>query len=143
MNDHPEAPKPRSIDTDRLAVSSELLNLASEFAIESTLWRETDAVRNLERSARHLGQIGRQVLTTGQVDVATAFADAGRLTLRQVQNARRFLTTLEAAPLVRVRDNVVRWRCEECGMTWAAVDAHDAAAQRQAHYDLQGCRRAG
>lgn len=89
------------LDIERIATSNVLFELADRFATESTLWADRDAKRNLERTARHLAQLARQTLTDGDLDIATAYADAGALLISNIEGARRFLHSLDTKPIVR------------------------------------------
>ncbi|TFV82031.1 hypothetical protein E4V99_13945 [Microbacterium sp. dk485] len=89
------------LDIERIATSNVLFEMADRFATESTLWAERDAVRNLTRTARHLSQLARQTLTGGDPDIATAYADAADLLIRNIEGARRFLHCLDTPPIVR------------------------------------------
>lgn len=89
----------KTIDSDRVSLSNELLSLAETFAIEATLWA-TGCKAELERNARLLATIGRSVLTTGDIEKADAFARAGRTIIGNVQGTRRFFGTVLTPPTV-------------------------------------------
>ena len=93
-------PQP-DLDTDRIAVSSELFDLADRFAVEATMWAEASSKANLARGARHLAQLARGVLTVGDIEVARAYADAGRTLMGNIEGARRFLLCLDTPPMIR------------------------------------------
>lgn len=94
-------PEPGEMDIERIAAANTLFDLADRFAIEATMWADTDAKRNLGSSARHLFELARQTVRGGSLDIATAYADAGNLLIGNVQGARRFLLSLDHKPIVR------------------------------------------
>lgn len=83
-----------ALDTERVATSNMLLELADTFILESHLWAEQGAKHELIRSARLLAEIGRAVLTSADLDKAEAFIAAGEHIIDTVQGARRFFTCL-------------------------------------------------
>lgn len=91
---------PTPVDTDRIALSNELLSLAEGFAIEATLWAG-DCKTELVRNARKLATIGRAVLGTADLTKADAFARAGHIILGNVQGTRRFFGVILTEPNVQ------------------------------------------
>lgn len=85
--------------TDRLALSNQLWELAESFALEATMWKDSDAKVSCARSARQLAEVARQLIA-GRADYAkaTAFADAATMIYRSVVSCRRFLTATLTPP---------------------------------------------
>lgn len=91
--------QPITVDIDRIAESHRLLELAETFLLEATLWPDPAAAGELQRTAKHLSDLGRGVLReVTTVEVAEAYADAAGVILRNVQGARRFFDCI-LAPL--------------------------------------------
>lgn len=91
----PHAPN----NTDRIALSNQLYELAESFALEATLWTSPDAQLNCARSGRQLAEVAR-LLIAGRADFAKAqaFADAATMIYRSVIAARRFFTAVMTPP---------------------------------------------
>lgn len=89
------------VDTDRIALSHELSCISERFAIEATLWSLVEARQECERVARYLAQLSRSVLTGGDVDIVSAYAEASRLLIDNVVGVRRFFHTIITEPSVR------------------------------------------
>lgn len=89
------------VDTDRIALSSELACLAERFAIEATLWALPEAKSECQRVAGYLATLGRNVLTSGDVEIVSAYAEASRLLIDNVVGVRRFFQTINTQPKVR------------------------------------------
>ncbi|KNY06858.1 hypothetical protein [Microbacterium sp. GCS4] len=86
-------------NTDRIALSNELYELAESFLLEAQQWTSTDAQQQCARSGRTTAEIARQLLS-GRADYAkaTAYAEAGRLILANVVACRRFFTSMLTPP---------------------------------------------
>lgn len=86
-------------NTDRIALSNQLYELAESFALEATLWKDSDAKLNCARSGRQLAEVARQLLG-GRANFAKAqaFADAATSIYRSVVACRRFLTSTLTPP---------------------------------------------
>ena len=91
---------PAEVDTERVAMSAGLGELASRFAIESTLWKDGEARINLERTSRHLGQLSLAAIRDLNIDVGYAYASAATMLVREVESTRRFLMALDHRPIV-------------------------------------------
>lgn len=89
------------VDTDRIALSSELSCIAERFAIEATLWALPEAKSECQRVAGYLATLSRNVLTGGDVDIVNAYAEASRLLIDNVVGVRRFFQTITTEPRVR------------------------------------------
>lgn len=86
-------------NTDRIALSNQLYELAESFALEATLWKADQAKLNLARSGRQLAEVARQLLSRrADFAKAQAFADAATSIYRSVVACRRFLTSTLAEP---------------------------------------------
>ena len=92
-----------TIDTDRIALSSELLSLAEAFAIEASMWAE-GCREELRRNSQQLATLGRAVLATSDLQQADAFARAARRILGNVQGTRRFFGVILTPPNVKRKD---------------------------------------
>ncbi|MEV4738528.1 MULTISPECIES: hypothetical protein [unclassified Microbacterium] len=86
-------------NTDRIALSNQLYELAESFLLEAQLWTSTDAQQQCARSGRTIAEIARQLLA-GRADFAkaTAYADASKLILDNVIACRRFFTSMLTPP---------------------------------------------
>lgn len=86
-------------NTDRIALSNQLYELAESFALEATLGKDSDAKLNCARSGRQLAEVARQLLG-GRANFAKAqaFADAATSIYRSVVACRRFLTSTLTPP---------------------------------------------
>lgn len=91
------------VDTDRLALSSELAATAERFAIEASLWKLREAKAECERVAGYLATLSRSVLTSGETDIVAAYADASRLLIDNIVGTRRFFQTVNTQPHVNRR----------------------------------------
>jgi len=110
-----------ALDTDRIALSAELSCIAERFAIEASLWALPDARRECERVAGYLATLSRNVLTGGDVDIVSAYAEASRLLIDNVVGVRRFFQTITTQP--RVRGRRVQYASLDC-----RDGQHDACA---------------
>ena len=91
----PHAPN----NTDRIALSNQLYELAESFALEATLWPQPEAQLNLARSGRQLAEVARQLLSArADFAKAQAFAEAATLIYRNVVATRRFFAALMHEP---------------------------------------------
>jgi len=87
------------VDVDRLALSSELANLAERFTIEASLWREPSAREECERTARHLMELSRVALwSQSNIETLTGYADAARLLAGHIEGTRRFFKIILTPP---------------------------------------------
>lgn len=86
-------------NTDRIALSNNLYELAESFALEATLWTSSDAQLQCARTGRLLAEVARQLLS-GRADYtkAEAFQDAATLLLANVVGCRRFFASLLTPP---------------------------------------------
>lgn len=86
-------------NTDRIALSNQLYELAESFLDEAQLWTSTDAQHQCARSGRIIAEIARQILA-GRADYAkaTAYAEASTLILANVTACRRFFTATLTKP---------------------------------------------
>lgn len=91
------------IDTDRIALSHELSNLAERFAIEASMWAMAEAKSECERVARYLAQLSRSAITTGDIQTIDAYAEAARILVANVEGVRRFFQCINTQPSVRRR----------------------------------------
>lgn len=92
------------IDTERIALSNELSNLAERFAIEATLWALPEAKAECARVARYLAQLARAALSSnGNVEVINAYAEASRVLIDHVVGVRRFFHAVGMHPKVHRR----------------------------------------
>lgn len=89
------------LDTDRIALSSELSCIAERFAIEASLWALPEAKSECQRVAGYLATLSRNVLTGGDKSVITAYAEAARLLIDNIVGVRRFFQTINTQPKVR------------------------------------------
>lgn len=86
-------------NTDRIALSNQLYELAESFLLEAQQWTSTDAQQQCARSGRTTAEIARQLLA-GRADFAkaTAYAEAAQLILANVTACRRFFTSMLTPP---------------------------------------------
>lgn len=86
-------------NTDRIALSNQLYELAESFALEATLWADAEAKLGCARSGRQLAEVARQLIA-GRADFAKAqaFADAAGLIYRNVVATRQFFTSITTQP---------------------------------------------
>lgn len=85
-------------DTDRLAASNALYNLADRFTDEAERWTGETLRPQLQRNARLLAQHARQVLTTGTLEVADAYLEAGDRLINETIADRRLLAEIRRTP---------------------------------------------
>ena len=88
------------LDTERVALSNELSNLAERFAIEATLWALPEAKAECDRVARYLAQLARAALSNGNVEVINAYAEASRVLIDHIVGVRRFFHVIGTHPKV-------------------------------------------
>lgn len=119
------------VDTDRIALSAALAELASRCAIESTLWADVDAKRNLQRMVGVYNVMSRDALHQLDMEVGYAYLDAGDVLIRQVESARRFLTVVDTPPMVRIpgAPQVFGWRCSDCSSTIESTSRDELRAR--------------
>lgn len=79
-----------ALNIDRIAASSDLWELAECYQLEALKWREP-VRRDLKRDARLLAEHARRILHVGDLEIADAYATAGRTLLDQVIARRRLL----------------------------------------------------
>lgn len=79
-----------ALNVDRIAASSELWELAECYQTEALKWREPVG-RDLMRDGRLLAEHARWILHVGDLEIADAYAAAGRTLLDQVIDRRRLL----------------------------------------------------
>lgn len=83
------------IDTEALALSNQLFDLADSFLQEARLWLAPAARDELTRTAQLLAEIARATLRRhADLQVADSFAEAGLELIQHITATRRFLTGL-------------------------------------------------
>jgi hypothetical protein len=90
---------PEITNTDRIALSNHLYELAESFQLEASVWTSPDAQLNCARTARKLVEVARHLLS-GRADYAkaTAYSEAAALILANVVACRRFFTSVLTPP---------------------------------------------
>lgn len=84
-------------NTDRIALSNHLYELAEEFTAEADRWTAENAKAECERIARLLAEIARGVLSgAANYAKAEAFREAATVIAAHVIGARRFFDALRA-----------------------------------------------
>lgn len=109
-----------SVDTDRLALSHELAQLADRFMLEAALWRDPEAKRELERTARHLAELSRGTLWTSDLPKLEQYARAGDLLIRNVEGVRRFFRIILTPPASEAEKRpMTDWTDDPAARDWA------------------------